>query len=65
MQGYKIIERRPEETAERVVRYELTKRAAIMKAMRMAADAILARKTRQYIVRRIDGGGGNCGGAGK
>lgn len=65
MQGYKIIERRPEETAERVVRYELTKRAAIMKAMRMAADAILARKTRQYIVRRIDGGGGTGGGAGK
>lgn len=65
MQGYKIIERRPEETAERVVRYELTKRAAIMKAMRMAADAILARKTRQYIVRRIDGGGGTGGGAGE
>ena len=65
MQGYKIIERRPEETAGRVVRYELTKRAAIMTAMRMAADAILARKTRQYIVRRIDGGGGNGGGAGE
>ena len=65
MQGHKIIERRPEETAGRVVRYELTKRAAIMKAMRMAADAILARKTRQYIVRRIDGGGGNGGGAGE
>ena len=32
MQGYKIIERRPEETVGRVVRYELTKRAAIMKA---------------------------------
>ena len=65
MQGYKIIERRPEETAGRVVRYELTKRAAVMKAMRMAADAILARKTRQYIVRRIDGGGGNGGSAGE
>ena len=65
MQGYKIIERRPEEKAGRVVRYELTKRAAIMKAMRMAADAILARKTRQYIVRRIDGGGGTGGGAGE
>ena len=65
MQGYKIIEHRPEETAGRVVRYELTKRAAIMKAMRLARDAILAGKTRQYIVRRIDGGGGNGGGAGE
>lgn len=65
MQGYRIIERRPEETAGRVVRYELTKRAAIMKAMWLARDAILAGKTRQYIVRRIDGGGGNGGGAGE
>lgn len=65
MQGYKIIERRPEEAAGRVVRYELTKRAAIMKAMWLARDAILARKTRQYIVRRIDGGGGTGGGAGE
>lgn len=64
MEGYKIIERRPEETAERVIRYEITKRAAVMYAMRMAADAILARTTRQYIVRRIDGGGGHSGSTG-
>lgn len=64
MQGYKIIERRPRETAERVIRYEMSKRAAIMKAMRMAADAMIARQTRQYIVRRIDGRGGHGGSAG-
>ena len=55
MQGYKVIERRPGETAER---------GAIMEAMRMAADAMIARQTRQYIVRRIDGGGGHGGSAG-
>ena len=64
MQGYKIIERRPGETAERVIHYEMSKRAAIMKAMRMAADAMIARQTRQYIVRRIGGGGGHGGSAG-
>ena len=64
MQGYKIIERRPGETAERVILYEMSKRAAIMKAMRMAADAMIARQTRQYIVRRIDGGGGHGGSTG-
>lgn len=64
MQGYKIIERRPGETAERVIRDEMSKRAAIMKAMRMAADAMIARQTRQYIVRRIDGGGGHGGSTG-
>ncbi len=64
MQGYKIIERRPGETAERVVRYDLSKRGAIMEAMRMAADAMIARKSRQYIVRRIDGGGGRGGSTG-
>ena len=64
MQGYKIIERRPGETAERVIRYEMSKRHAILEAMRMAADAMIARQTRQYIVRRIDGGGGHGGSAG-
>ena len=64
MQGYKIIEHRPEETAGRVVRYELTKRAAVMKAMRLARDAILAGKARRYIVRRNDGGGGHSGSTG-
>ena len=64
MQGYKIIERRPGETAERVIRYEMSKRRAIMEAMRMAADAMIARQTRQYIVRRIDGGGGHDGSTG-
>ena len=64
MQGYKIIERRPGETAERVIRYDLSKRGAILEAMRMAADAMIARQTRQYIVRRISGGGGNSGSTG-
>lgn len=64
MQGYKIIERRPGETAERVIRYEMSKRRAILEAMRMAADAMIARKTRQYIVRRNDGGGGHGGSTG-
>lgn len=65
MQGYKIIERRPGETAERVIRYEMSKRSAILEAMRMAADAMIARQTRQYIVRRISGGGGHSGSTGK
>lgn len=64
MQVYMIIERRPGETAERVIRYEMSKRGAIQKAMRMAADAMIARKTRQYIVRPIDGGGGHGGSTG-
>lgn len=64
MQGYKIIERRPGETAEHVIRYEMSKRSAILKAMRMAADAMIARQTRQHIVRRIDGGGGHGGSTG-
>ena len=64
MQGYKVIERRPGETAERVIRYEMSKRGAILEAMRMAADAMIARQTRQYIVRRIDGGGGHNGTSG-
>lgn len=64
MQGYKVIERRPGETTERVVRYDLSKRGAILEAMRMAADAIIARQTWQYIVRRISGGGGNSGSTG-
>lgn len=64
MQGYKVIERRPGETAERVIRYEMSKRGAIQIALRKAADAMIARQTRQYIVRRIDGGGGHGGSAG-
>lgn len=53
---YKVIERRPDDPAERLIRYTVTRSAAIQIAADKAGTAILRRVSRQYIVRRIDGG---------
>lgn len=56
---YKIIERLPNDPdTERVIRYTVTRHAAVQIALRMAADAIIRMVSRQYVVRRIDSGGG-------
>lgn len=53
---YKVIERRPDDPVERLIRYTVTRSAAIQIAAEKAGTAILRRVSRQYIVRRIDGG---------
>lgn len=59
---YKVIERLPDDPAtERLIRYTVTRHAAMQIALRLAADAIIRRTRRQYIVRRVDKGGGDRG----
>jgi len=59
---YKIIERLPDDPAsERLIRYTVTRKGAMQIALRLAADAIIRRTSRQYIIRRIDKGGDTHG----